>query len=97
MAALDPADPDKVAYLMQTTLAADEAEEIVDALRERFPGARGPGSDDICYATTNRQQAVRAIAAESDVVLVVGLGQFVELPASGGDCRAGRSTRIPDR
>jgi 4-hydroxy-3-methylbut-2-enyl diphosphate reductase len=72
VAALDPADPGKVAYLMQTTLAADEAGEIVDALRERFPGARGPGSDDICYATTNRQLAVRAIAAESDVVLVAG-------------------------
>jgi 4-hydroxy-3-methylbut-2-en-1-yl diphosphate reductase len=72
VAALTPADPDKVAYLMQTTLAADEAQEIVDALRERFPGARGPGSDDICYATTNRQLAVRAIAAESDVVLVAG-------------------------
>ena len=72
VAALDPADPGKVAYLMQTTLAADEAGEIVDALRERFPGVRGPGSDDICYATTNRQLAVRAIAAESDVVLVAG-------------------------
>jgi len=72
VAALDPADPDKVAYLMQTTLAADEAAEIVDALRRRFPGIRGPGSDDICYATTNRQLAVRAIAAESDVVLVAG-------------------------
>jgi 4-hydroxy-3-methylbut-2-enyl diphosphate reductase len=72
VAALDPADPDKVAYLMQTTLAADEAAEIVDALRQRFPGIRGPGSDDICYATTNRQLAVRAIAAESDVVLVAG-------------------------
>jgi 4-hydroxy-3-methylbut-2-enyl diphosphate reductase len=72
VAALNPADPDKVAYLMQTTLAADEAQEIVDALRERFPGARGPGTDDICYATTNRQLAVRAIAAESDVVLVAG-------------------------
>ena len=72
VAALRPADPDKVAYLMQTTLAADEAGEIVDALRERFPGARGPGSDDICYATTNRQLAIRAVAAESDVVLVAG-------------------------
>ena len=72
VAALEPADPDKVAYLMQTTLAADEAAEIVDALRQRFPGIRGPGSDDICYATTNRQLAVRAIAAESDVVLVAG-------------------------
>jgi 4-hydroxy-3-methylbut-2-enyl diphosphate reductase len=72
VAALEPADPDKVAYLMQTTLSADEAGEIVDALLARFPGARGPGSDDICYATTNRQLSVRAIAAESDVVLVAG-------------------------
>jgi 4-hydroxy-3-methylbut-2-en-1-yl diphosphate reductase len=72
VAALAPADPAKVAYLMQTTLAADEAGVIVDALLERFPAARGPGSDDICYATTNRQLAIRAVAAESDVVLVAG-------------------------
>ena len=69
---LQPADPGKVAYLMQTTLAADEASEIVGAITGRFPSATGPGSDDICYATTNRQRAVRAIAAESDVVLVAG-------------------------
>ncbi len=69
---LQPADPGKVAYLMQTTLAADEASEIVGAITGRFPTATGPGSDDICYATTNRQRAVRAIAAESDVVLVAG-------------------------
>jgi 4-hydroxy-3-methylbut-2-enyl diphosphate reductase len=72
VARLEPADPDKIAYLMQTTLSAQEAGEIVDALVARFPGARGPGSDDICYATTNRQLSVRAIAAESDVVLVAG-------------------------
>jgi 4-hydroxy-3-methylbut-2-en-1-yl diphosphate reductase len=69
---LRPPDPAKVAYLMQTTLAVDEAEEVAGALRERFPAARAPGSDDICYATTNRQQAVRAVAAESDLVLVAG-------------------------
>ena len=69
---LDPADPRKVAYLMQTTLAADEANGIVDAITTRFPTATGPGSDDICYATTNRQRAVRAIASRSDVVLVAG-------------------------
>jgi 4-hydroxy-3-methylbut-2-enyl diphosphate reductase len=69
---LQPADPGKVAYLMQTTLAADEAEDIADALRERFPAARAPGSDDICYATTNRQRAARAVAADSDLVLVAG-------------------------
>jgi len=69
---LRPADPSKVAYLMQTTLAMDEAAGIADALRERFPDARAPGSDDICYATTNRQRAARAVAAESDLVLVAG-------------------------
>ena len=69
---LRPPDPGKVAYLMQTTLAADEAADIADALRERFPAARAPGSDDICYATTNRQRAARAVAADSDLVLVAG-------------------------
>jgi 4-hydroxy-3-methylbut-2-enyl diphosphate reductase len=72
VALLRPADTGKVAYLMQTTLSVDEAEEMAGALRERFPGARAPGSDDICYATTNRQQAVRAVAAEADLVLVAG-------------------------
>ena len=72
VARLAPADPGKVAYLMQTTLAAAEAAGLVGAIKERFPAARGPGSDDICYATTNRQRAVRAIAADSDLVLVVG-------------------------
>jgi 4-hydroxy-3-methylbut-2-en-1-yl diphosphate reductase len=72
VAKLKPADPNKVAYLMQTTLAADEAAGMVDAILDRFPAAKGPRSDDICYATTNRQRAVRAIAAESDVVLVAG-------------------------
>ena len=70
--ALQPPDPGKVAYLMQTTLAADEATGIAEALRDRFPAARAPGSDDICYATTNRQRAARAVAAESDLVLVAG-------------------------
>jgi 4-hydroxy-3-methylbut-2-en-1-yl diphosphate reductase len=69
---LQPQDPAKVAYLMQTTLAADEAAGIAGALRERFPAARAPGSDDICYATTNRQQAARAVAADADLVLVAG-------------------------
>ena len=72
VARLRPADPGKVAYLMQTTLAVDEAAEMASALTERFPAARAPGSDDICYATTNRQQAIRAVAAESDLVLVAG-------------------------
>jgi 4-hydroxy-3-methylbut-2-en-1-yl diphosphate reductase len=72
VAELRPADPSKIAYLMQTTLSVDEAAGMVGALTERFPAAKGPGSDDICYATTNRQQAVRAIAGQCDVVLVAG-------------------------
>ena len=90
VARLRPPDPAKVAYLMQTTLAVDEAEEVAGALRERFPAARAPGSDDICYATTNRQQAVRAVAAESDLVLVAGLGELVQLGPAGRDRTAGR-------
>jgi 4-hydroxy-3-methylbut-2-enyl diphosphate reductase len=72
VAELTLADPARVSYLTQTTLAVDETAEIVDALRERFPALRGPASDDICYATTNRQDALTAIAEESDLVLVVG-------------------------
>ena len=67
-----PADPGKVAYLMQTTLAVDEAAGIAGALRERFSAARAPGSDDICYATTNRQAAVKELAKRCDLVLVIG-------------------------
>jgi 4-hydroxy-3-methylbut-2-enyl diphosphate reductase len=69
---VEAADPARVSFLTQTTLAVDETAEIVDALRRRFPSLRGPRSDDICYATTNRQQAVRAVARDSDLVLVVG-------------------------
>jgi 4-hydroxy-3-methylbut-2-enyl diphosphate reductase len=72
VAALAPRDPSKVAYLMQTTLAVDEAADVAGALRERFPQMRAPGSDDICYATTNRQAAVHAVAADADLVLVAG-------------------------
>ena len=67
-------DPGRVAYAMQTTLAVDEADQIAGVLRERFPALHAPRREDICYATTNRQQAVRAIAGECDLVLVVGSG-----------------------
>ncbi len=67
-----PRDPGRVAYAMQTTLAVDEAEEIAAVLRGRFPAVQAPRRDDICYATTNRQRAVRAVAAGADLVLVVG-------------------------
>ncbi len=65
-------DPDHVSYLVQTTLAAEEVQAVVDVLRRRFPRLRAPASEDICYATTNRQQALREIALESELVLVVG-------------------------
>jgi 4-hydroxy-3-methylbut-2-enyl diphosphate reductase len=65
-------DPDRVSYLTQTTLAVDETADILAVLRERFPNLRGPGSDDICYATTNRQRALSAVAADADLVLVIG-------------------------
>ncbi len=65
-------DPGKVAWLSQTTLSVDETNETVAALRRRFPQLLDPPSDDICYATQNRQAAVKRIAAESDVVIVVG-------------------------
>jgi 4-hydroxy-3-methylbut-2-en-1-yl diphosphate reductase len=65
-------DPANVAYLTQTTLAEDEAADIVEALRATFPGIVQPPSSDICYATTNRQRAIRDVAAQVDVVIVVG-------------------------
>jgi 4-hydroxy-3-methylbut-2-enyl diphosphate reductase len=71
-AVVEPRDPGRVAYAMQTTLAVDEAEEIAAVLRGRFPALSAPRRDDICYATTNRQRAVRAVAAGADLVLVVG-------------------------
>jgi 4-hydroxy-3-methylbut-2-enyl diphosphate reductase len=69
---LEVEDPDKVAYLTQTTLSVDETDRVIRRLRERFPNITGPKSDDICYATTNRQLAVRQMARECDLVLVIG-------------------------
>jgi len=68
---IDPAT-EKLAYISQTTLSVDETREIIDRLRERFPHITGPRKDDICYATTNRQQAVKQLAAQCDLVLVIG-------------------------
>lgn len=65
-------DPDKLAYLTQTTLSTDDAEVIIRALKEAFPNIQAPPTSDICYATTNRQHAVRQIAPEADLVLVIG-------------------------
>ena len=69
---LEVDDPERMAYLTQTTLSVDETNRIVRRLRERFPAIVGPKSDDICYATTNRQMAVRQMARECDLVLVIG-------------------------
>lgn len=65
-------DPERVAVLTQTTLAVDEAAATIEALREQFPSLVAPRASDICYATQNRQDAVRALAAECEVVLVIG-------------------------
>jgi 4-hydroxy-3-methylbut-2-enyl diphosphate reductase len=69
---LEVPDPDRVAYISQTTLSVDETRAIIARLRERFPNITGPRTDDICYATTNRQAAVRQMALACDLVLVIG-------------------------
>nr|WP_255672888.1 4-hydroxy-3-methylbut-2-enyl diphosphate reductase [Glycomyces amatae] len=88
--ALEVADPAKVTYLSQTTLSVTEVEQIAAALKERFPGIKGQGAEDICYATSNRQAAVAAVVREADLVLVVGSAnssnsnRLVELAVEAG-------------
>ena len=72
VATLDVADPDNLAYASQTTLSVDDTAQIIAALRSRFPTIVGPRQEDICYATTNRQNAVKEIAARCDVIVVLG-------------------------
>jgi len=69
---LEVADPTKIAYISQTTLSVDETRSIINRLREKFPHITGPRTDDICYATTNRQAAVKQMAPLCDLVLVIG-------------------------
>ncbi|HWH44598.1 MAG TPA: 4-hydroxy-3-methylbut-2-enyl diphosphate reductase [Thermoleophilaceae bacterium] len=69
---LEVRDPERIAYISQTTLSVDETRAIIGRLREKFPAIVGPRTDDICYATTNRQAAVRQMAGECDLVLVIG-------------------------
>jgi 4-hydroxy-3-methylbut-2-en-1-yl diphosphate reductase len=69
---LDVKDPSRLAYVTQTTLSMDDTARVIDALREKFPEIQGPRKDDICYATQNRQDAVKQLAIESDLILVVG-------------------------
>src|SRR3546814_5826511 len=72
VAALTPPDPEKLAFLTQTTLSVDDTRDIVAALEHRFPTIQGPRGEDICYATSNRQQAVKAIAPRCDRMTVIG-------------------------
>lgn len=72
VAGLQPDNPENLAYVTQTTLSVDDTQEIIDALRARFPGIVGPRHDDICYATQNRQDAVRILGQQCELVLVVG-------------------------
>ena len=72
VATLDVRDPDGLAFVTQTTLSVDDTKDIVAALQSRFPAIQGPHKEDICYATTNRQEAVKAMAAKAEAMLVVG-------------------------
>jgi 4-hydroxy-3-methylbut-2-en-1-yl diphosphate reductase len=92
-------DPAKVAWLSQTTLSVDETSETVAELRKRFPLLLDPPSDDICYATQNRQAAVKQIAADSDVVIVVGSqnsSNSVRLVEVARDAGAGAAYLVDD-
>ena len=98
-------DPEKVVWISQTTLSVDETMETVRRLRERFPEMQDPPSDDICYATQNRQVAVKKLAPECDVVIVVGSAnssnsvRLVEVALQAGaraSYRVDRATEIED-
>ena len=87
---MNPADPNRIVYLTQTTLSLDDTAEIVERLKQRFPAIIGPPGQDICYATQNRQMAVKAIAPKADGILVVGAqnssnsNRLVEVARRGG-------------
>ncbi len=100
--AIAPDDPENLAYITQTTLSVDDTIAIVAALTERFPAIRGPHKQDICYATTNRQEAVKAIAHACDMVLVIGAPnssnslRLVEVARVAGAAHAGLIQRGAD-
>jgi 4-hydroxy-3-methylbut-2-enyl diphosphate reductase len=94
---LEVKDPEKLIWLSQTTLSVDETMQTVDTLKGRFPNLMSPPSDDICYATQNRQVAVKEIAKDSDVVIVVGSGNSsnsVRLVEVALDAGAGAAYRV---
>ena len=88
--ALEVPTPEKIAYLTQTTLSVDDTRDVIDALRRKFPRIVGPSRDDICYATQNRQAAVKRLAGDVDVLLVIGAAnssnanRLVEVAKMGG-------------
>ena len=90
--ALKVRDPDKVAYITQTTLSVDDTRDIIEALRRRFPNIAGPDIKDICYATQNRQAAVRALATQVDLMLVVGAQNSSN---SNRLCEVGNGSGVP--
>ena len=101
-AKIAPRDAEKLAYITQTTLSVDDTAEIVTALQARFPGIEGPHKEDICYATTNRQEAVKAMAPKIDALLVIGAPnssnskRLVEVGRAAG-CRVGSGRRASRR
>jgi 4-hydroxy-3-methylbut-2-enyl diphosphate reductase len=101
VAGLSVRDPDRLAFVTQTTLSVDDTAEIVAALKARFPAIVGPHKEDICYATTNRQEAVKAMAGEAEALLVVGAPnssnsrRLVEVGARAG-CRYAQLIRSAD-
>ena len=92
VAALKIRDPEKVAYITQTTLSVDDTRDVIAALRQRFPKITGPDVRDICYATQNRQAAVRKLAAQVDLILVVGAQNSSN---SNRLCEVGRDSGVP--
>ena len=85
---LEVPDPSRLAFLTQTTLSLYDTQEIVARLRQRFPMIAGPASDDICYATQNRQEAVEALTREVQLILVVGFGKQFEFESAGRSLEA---------
>ena len=102
VATLAPRDPDQLAFITQTTLSVDDTADIVAALQARFPAIQGPHKEDICYATTNRQEAVKAVAPKIDALLVIGAPnssnskRLVEVGANAGCAYAQLVQRAED-
>ena len=90
---LNVKDEENLSFMTQTTLSVDDTSEVIDALNARFPKIIGPRKDDICYATTNRQEAVRDLAGQADLVLVVG-SKTHQTPTGWRSWRSGSENRL---